>query len=104
MLERVCRQVGYPATIRVDQGTEFVSRDVDLWAYAKGGKIDFSRPKKPTDNACIEAFNGRFRAECLNRHWFLSLTDAGGKMDDWRRDYHHVRPLVKPGSATSPPP
>jgi len=55
-LERVCRQVGYPRTIRVDQGTEFVSRDLDLWAYAKGVTLDFSRPGKPTDNAFIEAF------------------------------------------------
>ena len=50
---------------RVDQGTEFLSRDLDLWAYAKGVILDFSRPGKPTDNAFIEAFNGRFRAECL---------------------------------------
>ena len=53
------------STIRVDQGTEFVSRDLDLWAYANGVTLDFSRPGKPTDNAFIEAFNGRFRAECL---------------------------------------
>lgn len=66
------RQVGYHKTIRVDQGTEFVSRDLDLWAYAKGVTLDFSRPGKPTDNAFIDAFNGCFRAECLNQHWFLT--------------------------------
>jgi putative transposase len=65
-LERICTNIGYPKTIRVDQGSEFVSRDMDLWAYAKGVTLDFSRPGKPTDNAFIEAFNGRFRAECLN--------------------------------------
>jgi len=79
MLERVGRQVGLPATIRVDQGTEFVSRDLDLWAYQRGVTLDFSRPGKPTDNAFIEAFNSRFRAECLNAHWFLSLADAREK-------------------------
>ena len=89
-LERVCRQVGYPKTIRVDQGTEFVSRDLDLWAYAKGVTLDFSRPGKPTDNAFIEAFNGRFRAECLNQHWFLTLADAREKMEDWRRDLYEA--------------
>lgn len=105
----------YPKTIRVDQGTEFVSRDLDLWAYAKGVTLDFSRPGKPTDNAFIEAFNGRFRAECLNQHWFLTLADAREKMEDWRRDYNEVRPhgaignkvpiaLMNPGRATSPPP
>ncbi|MFK4719276.1 transposase InsO family protein [Bradyrhizobium niftali] len=73
VLERLCNEVGFPATIRVDQGSEFVSRDFDLWAYQRGVTLDFSRPGKPTDNAFIEAFNGRFRAECLNAHWFLSL-------------------------------
>ncbi|MGZ2504392.1 hypothetical protein ACVINI_004937 [Rhizobium beringeri] len=61
------------------------------WAYAKGVTLDFSRPGKPTDNAFIEAFNGRFRAECLNQHWSLTLADAREKMEDWRRDYNEVR-------------
>ena len=64
-LDRTCRQTGYPKTIRVDQGSEFVSRDMDLWAYQRGVTLDFSRPGKPTDNAFIEAFNGRFCTECL---------------------------------------
>ncbi len=91
-LERVCASIGYPKTIRVDQGTEFVSRDMDLWAYARGVTLDFSRPGKPTDNAFIEAFNGRFRAECLNAHWFLTLDDARMKMEEWRRYYNEDRP------------
>lgn len=52
----VCSDAGYPATIRVDQGSEFVSRDLDLWVYGHGVTLDFSRPGKPTDNAFIEAF------------------------------------------------
>jgi len=56
-LDRVCRTVGYPKTIRVDQGREFVSCDMDLWAYQRGVVLDFSRPGKPTDNAFIEAFS-----------------------------------------------
>ena len=92
VLKEVCRQVGFPATIRVDQGTEFVSRDLDLWAYQRGVTLDFSRPGKPTDNAFIEAFNGRLRAECLNAHWFLSLADAQKKLEDWRKYYNEERP------------
>ena len=91
-LERICPMIGYPKTIRVDQGTEFVSRDLDLWAYTKGVTLDFSRPGKPTDNAYIEAFNGRLRTECLNQHWFLSLADATKKLEDWRRYYNEERP------------
>ena len=67
--------------IRVDQGSEFVSRDLDLWAYQRSITLDFSRPGKPTDNAFIESFNGRFRAECLNAHWFMSLDDARRKCE-----------------------
>jgi putative transposase len=101
ILERVCNELGFPATIRVDQGTEFVSRDLDLWAYQRGVTLDFSRPGKPTDNAFIEAFNGRFPAECLNAHWFLSLADAQKRVEDWRRYYNGERPH---GSIGNKPP
>jgi putative transposase len=87
-LERVCGMIGYPEVIRVDQSSEFISRDLDLWAYAHGVTLDFSRPGKPTDNAFIEAFNGRFRAECLNAHWFLALADAQEKLETWRKYYN----------------
>jgi putative transposase len=83
-LERICRSNGCPKTIRVDR--------VRSLAYAKGVTLDFSRPGKPTDNAFIEAFNGRSRAECLNAHWFLTLDDARSKMEDWRKYYNEVRP------------
>ena len=91
-LEQVCKQAGYPKAIRVDQGSEFISRDLDLWAYHRGVTLDFSRPGKPTDNAFIESFNGKFRAECLNAHWFMSLDDAREKIESWRKDYNEVRP------------
>jgi putative transposase len=100
VLEAVGREVGFPATIRVDQGSEFVSRDLDLWAYHRGVTLDFSRPGKPTDNAFIESFNGKFRAECLNVHWFMSLDDARRKCEDWRRDYNEERPHSAIGNFT----
>ncbi|TPG51951.1 transposase [Sphingomonas glacialis] len=67
-------------------------RDLDLCAYVRGVVLDFLRPGTPTDNAFIERFNGKFRAECLNQHWFLSIDDAVGKCETWRRDYNEVRP------------
>ena len=78
--------------IRVGQGSEFVSRDLELWAYQRSITLDFSRPGKPTDNAFIKSFNGKFRAECLNAHWFMSLDDARRKCEAWRRDYNEERP------------
>ena len=82
-LERVTTEYGKPKSIRVDQGPEFASKALDLWAYLNGVTLDFSRPEKPTDNAFIESFNGPFRAECLNASWFLSLADARSKCEAW---------------------
>lgn len=65
-LERICHQVGYPQSIRVDQGSEFISMDLDLWAYQKGVVLDFSRLGKPTDNAFVECFKGKYRAKMRN--------------------------------------
>jgi putative transposase len=76
---------GVPECIRLDNGPEFIFKEVDLWAYAHGAVLDFSRPGRPTDNAFIESFNSRFRQECLNEHWFLSLEDATEKIEAWRR-------------------
>lgn len=76
MLERVCAATGHPASFRVEQGSEFNSHELDLWAYMKGVALDFSEPGRPTDNAFIASFNGRFRAECLNQHRFMGLDDA----------------------------
>ena len=81
-----------PRTIRVDNGPEFTSKRLDQWAYLNGVELDFSRPGKPTDNAFIEAFNGRFRQECLNENWFLPLEDAEEKVESWRRYYNGERP------------
>lgn len=61
VLERVSKEHGHPGSIQVDNGLEFISKDVDLWAYWNKVKLDFSRPDKPTDNATIESFNARFR-------------------------------------------
>jgi putative transposase len=100
VLERVSSTRGKPQSIRVDNGPEFISRSLDLWAYFNGVKLDFSRPGKPTDNAVIESFNGRLRDECLNQHWFLSLDEARAVTEAWRDDYNRVRPHGALGNRT----
>lgn len=91
-LEKVTKLKGFPKRIKVDNGPEFISKDLDRWAYWNHGELDFSRPGKPSDNAFIEAFNSRFRQECLNQHWFLSLDDARNKIEAWRKEYNSERP------------
>jgi transposase InsO family protein len=63
-------QAGLPATIKVDNGSEFISKVTDKRSYERRIELDFSRPGKPTDNAKVESFNGRLRQKCLNARWF----------------------------------
>ena len=81
-----------PKRIQTDNGSEFISKEMDRWAYEHQVTMDYSRPGKPTDNPFVESFNGSFRDECLNAHWFLSLEDATQKIEAWRKDYNEYRP------------
>ena len=92
VLDDIVAHRGRPQTIKTDNGSEFISKVMDKWAYEHGVELDFSRPGKPTDNAAVESFNGRLRQECLNANWFLSLQDARDKIAAWRRDYNENRP------------
>jgi transposase InsO family protein len=90
VLNRVKQQRGVPKFLFCDNGSEFTSQAMDLWAYQNGMKIDFSRPGKPTDNAYVESFNGTFRAECLNAHWFGTLAEAKRLIEDGGRNTMRV--------------
>lgn len=92
VLTAISNERGLPCTIKSDNGSEFISKAMDKWAYERGVELDFSRPGKPTDNANVESFNGRLRQECLNASWFMSLDDAKGKIEAWRRYYNESRP------------
>ncbi len=100
LLEAACRFRGYPATIRTDQGPEFTGRSLDRWAQANGVKLLLIQPGKPTQNAYVESFNGKFRDECLNENWFTSLEHAKAVISAWRRDYNEVRPHSSLGQST----
>jgi putative transposase len=91
-LDKVVALRGAPESITVDNGTEFSSKAMDLWAYKNGVHLDFIRPGKPVENGYIESFNGRLRDECLNVEVFFTLADARRKLHLWRRDYNHYRP------------
>lgn len=91
-LETLKATRGVPEFIRIDNGPEFISKALDLWAYQEGVRLHFSRPGKPTDNAMVESFNGSYRSECLGTNWFLSLEDARSKIERWRIEYNQFRP------------
>ena len=99
VLNRLVAQRKAPRYLFVDNGSEFSGRLLDLWAYHHKVRIDFSRPGKPTDNSYVESFNGSFRDECLNTHWFESIEDARVCIEAWRVDYNESRPHMALGGA-----
>lgn len=92
VLERLADLRGLPHSITVDHGPEFESQALDAWAYRRGVRLGFIRPGKPVENAYVESFNGRFRDECLNEHWFLSMHHARSTIEAWRIEYNTERP------------
>ena len=92
VLDRVAEMRGVPDSIITDNGPEFTSKALDQWAYQRGVRVYFIRPGKPIENCFIESFSGKFRDECLNEHWFMSLDDARRKIEQWRIDYNRFRP------------
>jgi putative transposase len=99
LLERVAATTGCPKRLCADNGPEFVSKALDAWAHRRGVQLVFSRPGKPTDNPFAEAFNSRFRDECLDQHWFASLEEAQATIEAWRIEDQHRAPARRPGSA-----
>ena len=89
-----------PALVDRRQRTEFISQALDRWAYRNGVELIFIQPGKPTQNAFVESFNGRFRDECLNEHWFESLKEARAVIEEWRSDYNGYRPHGSLGDLT----
>ena len=92
VLERLCAAQGRPRTITMDNGPEFAGLALDAWAYKEGVQLDFIDPGKPMQNGHLESFNGKFRDECLNQHWFVSLEEARSVSEPWRVDYNERRP------------
>ena len=101
MLDRLADTRGLPQSITVDNGPEFDGQVLDQWAYRRAVQLSFIRPGKPNENAYIESFNGKFRDECLNGHWFLSLAHARSVIEDWRVEYNTERPHSSLGNRTS---
>ena len=100
VLDRLALERGLPRVLRTDNGQEFCGRAMLTWAHARGVTLRLIEPGKPNQNAYIESFNGRFRDECLNEHWFTSLAHAQIVIEAWRREYNEDRPKQGLGGLT----
>ena len=100
ILEQLAGTRGLPKAIRTDNGKEFCSRAMLTWAHTRGVQLLLIEPGKPNQNAYIESFNGRFRDECLNEHWFTSLQHARVVVETWRKEYNEERPKRSLGGLT----
>ena len=92
LLDVLAAKRGLPRVIVCDNGPEFTGKAMFLWAQQRGVTLHFIQPGKPTQNAFVESFNGKFRDQCLNLHWFTGLDDARRVIEHWRVHYNEVRP------------
>jgi putative transposase len=92
VLERLAEFRGLPQSVTLDNGPEFISKALDEWAYRQQLQLRFIEPGKPQQNCYVESFNGKFRDECLNEHWFLSMRHAREVIATWRQEYNEERP------------
>jgi putative transposase len=92
LIDQISSLYGSPRRIRVDNGPEFTSAAFHGWAAKRKIQVEHIRPGRPMENPYIESFNGKFRDECLNEHWFLSLQHARETIELWRRSYNDQRP------------
>jgi transposase InsO family protein len=100
LLDELALTRGLPKVIRTDNGKEFCGRAMLTWAHHHGVTLRLIEPGKPNQNAFIESFNGRFRDECLNEHWFLNLEHAKVIIETWRKEYTDERPKKALGGLT----
>ncbi len=100
VLDRLAETIGLPRVIVCDYGHEFSGRTLDARAYRRCVELRFIRPGKPIEHAYVESFNGKFRDECLNEHWFASIPEAQAIIEAWRVDYNTVRPHRSLGQLT----
>ena len=100
ILDRLKAERGLPKVIRTDNGKEFCGRAMVKWAHSNGVTLRLIEPGKPNQNAYIESFNGRFRDECLNEHWFTSLVHARSMISTWQKEYNEDRPKKSLGGKT----
>jgi len=91
-LEELAQSRAMPKSIVMDNGTELTSKAMFFWSQKTRIKLNFIQPGKPTQNAFVESFNGKFRDGCLNQHWFKSLDEARQIIKAWRKHYNHDRP------------
>ena len=92
LLDAIAAQRGrYPREIVCDNGPEFISRALAVWAADHDVVLRHIQPGKPNQNAYVESFNGRVRDECLNQHWFLTLADARRTLTAYQDLYNTER-------------
>ena len=99
-LEWIIQQRGQPGALRCDNGPEFTSRHFLAWCEEHKIQLIHIQPGRPMQNGRVESFNGRFRDECLNAHWFPTLAEAQEKVEQWRYEYNWDRPHSSLGYRT----
>jgi len=99
-LDRAAARRGWPHAITVDNGAEFTSKALDEWAYRRGVKLDYTRPRQAHGQRADRVVQCRLRDEFLNVNEFITMHDVREKLNAWQNDYNHHRPHGSLGHLT----
>jgi len=99
-LERVILDRGKPNIILTDNGPEFTSKDLELWAKDNEIQIQFIQPGRPMQNGYIERFNRIYRESILDAYLFFDLEQVRILTDEWMDEYNNRRPHESLGNLT----
>ena len=99
-LERVSLDRGKPNIIRTDNGPEFTSKDLELWARDNEIQIQFIQPGRPMQNGYIERFNRIYRESILDAYLFFELDQVRTLTEEWMEEYNLRRPHESLGNLT----
>jgi putative transposase len=91
-LEELIELRGPPAVLRVDNGPEFISDEIQKWARRHGVELRFIQPGRPMQNGLVERFNRTYREEVLNCYVFETLREVRQMTAEWIARYNELRP------------
>jgi putative transposase len=91
---------GKPGTIRVDNGPEYISGKLLIWASSRGISIQHIQPGQPQQNAYIERYNRTVRHEWLDQYIIESIEEAQDHATQWLWTYNNDRPNMGIGGIT----
>ena len=99
-LEQIMEWRGKPKSIRCDNGPEYISGPLTVWAEENRITLQYIQPGKPQQNAYVERYNRTVRTDWLSQYLFESIPEVQDAATKWLWTYNNERPNMGLGGIT----